>query len=113
MTFDDGILTIFTVNNAAAPGMKPVEALTEKGQYYYEYANLGVTRYYQAMQANQRVDCVVNVPGWSDIKVTDICTLEDGLRYVIGMVQPTVDENGLRIMKLSLERMGQAYEVPG
>ena len=63
------------------------------------------------MQARQRVDAVVNVPGWNDVKETDICEFEDGEQYKIGPVQPTHDEDGLKIMKLSLERLEKSYAV--
>ncbi len=113
MTFDDGILAICDVINAAPPGKKPVYALKEKAAYYYGYEKLGVTRYYQAKQADQQVECVVAVPGWEDIKTTDICVLEGGVQYKIAMVQPGKDDNGLRMTELSLERIDQSYEVPG
>lgn len=113
MTFDDGILTIYEVTNTAAPGDKPVEGLLEKSQYYFGYDVLGITRYYEALGANQQISCVVTIPGWNDVKVTDLCKLEDGAQYAIRMVQPERDENSLRVMKLSLERIDQSYEVPG
>lgn len=113
MTFDDGILTIYSVINGAAPGCKPVERLEAKERYYFGYSSLGITRYYKALEAAQQITCVVSVPGWSDIKVTDICGLEDGSQYRIRMVQPEHDEQGLRIMKLTLERVAQKYEMPG
>lgn len=112
MTYDDGILSICRVTNSAEPGNKPVMHLEEKEKYYYGYEELGVTRYYQAKNANQQVECVVRIQGWEDVKVTDICILEGGTQYQISMVQPTHDENGLRMMKLTLERVKQEYEVP-
>lgn len=113
MTFDDGILEIYKTSNAATAGSKPVTALELKDKYYFGYDELGVTRYYQAMQVNQKIDCVVSVPGWNDIKVEDICILESGQQYTVKMVQPTTDENGLRIMRLTLEGVEHDYEVPG
>lgn len=113
MTFDDGILTIYNVVNGANPGCKPAEKLEIKDRYYFGYFSLGITRYYKALEADQHISCVVCVPGWSDIKVTDICVMEDGAQNRIRMVQPEHDEQGLRIMKLTLERVDQKYEVPG
>lgn len=111
VTFDDGILKIYKTTNEAEPGNKPVVGLKYKGSYYFGYAELGITRIYTAMQAKQRVDAVVNVPGWNDIKAMDICELEDREQYRIGPVQPTYDEDGLKIMKLSLERLEKKYAV--
>lgn len=112
MTFDDGILTVWNVENTAQPGEKPVYGLTEKAQYYFGYDTLGINRYYTALQADQQISAVVIVPGWGDIKVTDVVSMEDGTQYVIQMVQAAKDENGLRIMRLSLERVKQDYELP-
>lgn len=111
MTYDDGILTICRIANGAEPGNKPVMHLEKKDKYYYGYEELGVTRFYQAKNANQQIACVVRIPGWEDVKVTDVCVLYDGTQYQIGMVQPTYDENGLRMMRLTLERVGQDYEM--
>lgn len=114
MTFDDGILTVYNVTNTAQAGDRPVMGLEEKAKYYFGYDRIGVTRYYLAMQANQEVSLVVNIPGWNDVKNTDIVIIQDPepLQYQVGMAQPELDENGLRIMKLTLERIGQKYEVP-
>lgn len=112
MTYDDGILVIYSVGNAAAPGDKPVMQLTKKSRHYYGFEELGITRYYQAKSANQQIACVVRIPGWEDIKGTDICALDDGTQYQIRMVQPTTDDTGLHMMKITLERVKQDYEVP-
>lgn len=111
MTFDDGILTIYSVENIGEPGMMPVTGLVEKEKYYYGFDTLGINRYYTALEAQQQIECVVNVPGWSNIAATDICALENGDQFRIVMRQPTADENGLRITKLSLERMNENYVI--
>ncbi len=111
MTFDDGILIIYSVENIAEPGMMPVEGLVEKEKYYYGFDTLGINRYYTAMQAKQLIESVVNIPGWGEIKATDICALDNGDQFRIAMRQPTFDENGLRITKLSLERIGDQYDI--
>ena len=107
MTFDDGILTIYKVENTAHPGQMPVEGLTEKDRYYYGFDTLGINRFYTALQAQQQIEAVVNVPGWGDIAATDICALDNGDQFRIVMRQPTLDDNGLRITKLSLERINE------
>lgn len=111
MTFDDGILTIYSVENIGDPGMMPVTGLVEKEKYYYGFDTLGINRYYTALQAQQQIESVVNIPGWGEISATDICALDDGSQFRIVMRQPTTDEDGLRITKLSLERMDEQYAV--
>lgn len=109
MTFDDGILSIYKTVNTAEVGMKPKLELELKDRHYFGFDNIGITRYYTALQANQQISSVVNIPDWGDISVLDICVLEDGQQYKIAMRQPTMDEDGLRITKLSLERVDEEY----
>ena len=111
MTFDDGILKICRAVNIGEAGMKPVIRLEEKESFYFGYDNLGINRYYTALQARQTIEAVVNIPGWSDISALDVCVMEDGRQYKLAMIQPTMDENGLRVTKLSLERLGENYAV--
>lgn len=113
MTFDDGILTIYKTDNIAKPGDKPVIGLVEKDSYYFRVDTLGITRYYTAMQAGQQVEMVVDIPDWNDIQAIDICVLEDEIQYKMAMIQRTYDEDGLKIMKLTLERMNEKYAVKG
>lgn len=110
MTFDDGILTIYKTVNIAPAGEHPQTGLVEKERFYFGYDTLGFSRYYTALQANHRIDCVVNIPGWGDIEATDICALEDGKQYRLAQIQPMLD-SGLRITKLSLERLGEEYVI--
>lgn len=111
MTFDDGILTIYAVANTAQPGQMPVEGLEEKEKYYYGFDTLGINRYYTALQAQQQIEAVVNIPGWGDIAATDVCALDNDDQFRIVMRQPTLDDNGLRITKLSLERINEKYAI--
>lgn len=111
MTFDDGILTIYSVENIGEPGMMPVTGLVKKDQYYYGFDTLGINRFYTALQAKQQIECVVNIPGWGNITALDICELENGMQYRIAMRQPSWNEDGLKITKLSLERIDEKYDI--
>lgn len=111
MTFDDGILTIYNTENIGEPGMKPEIGLVEKERFYYSFDTLGINRYYTALQAQQQIESVVNIPGWPEIAATDICALENGDQFRIVMRQPQLNDDGLRITKLSLERMEEKYAI--
>lgn len=111
MTFDDGILKICEVKNTAKPGEKPVKQLKEKESTYFGYRDLGITRYYTALKADQKIDAVVDVPDWPDIRGTDICVMENGDQFTIKMIQKTKDEDDLKITRVSLERLGENYAV--
>ncbi len=107
MTFDDGILKIYETENSAPPGFEPVERLAFLAGYYYRQETLGYGRYYTALQARQKVDMVVSVPGWEYILANHICIPEDSQQYTVQLVQKAYDENGLKITRLTLERLGR------
>ena len=111
MTFDDGMLIIYSAHNLADPGEMPITGLIEKSRHFYGYDNLGINRYYTALQAHQTIEAVVNIPDWNDITATDICALENGAQYRIVMIQPTTDEDRLKVTKLSLERVDEEYAI--
>ena len=120
MTFDDGIVGVYELTQVKIPGKMPTEGLSLKERFYFGYDVLGINRYYTALQANQQIEAVINIPGWNPIQANRhiaIIADENGLidsdtvQYRIVMVQPTTDEVGLRITKLSLERIGDKYAV--
>ena len=61
-TFDDGILTIYSVENIAEPGDMPVTGLVEKASFYFGYETVGINRFYTALQANRQIESVVHIP---------------------------------------------------
>ncbi len=120
MTFDDGIVGVYELTQVKIPGKKQTEGLSLKERFYFEYENLGINRYYTALQANQKIESVISVPGWAMIPanrhIAVIADLDGNLtsecdQFRIVMVQPTTDEDGLRITRLSLERVGDNYAV--
>ena len=110
MTFDDGILKVCGVTNTAESGDKPKYELTEKARFYFSFDVLGIQRYFTALEAKAELSHVVNIPGWNELDPRDIVVLEDDKQYRLAMVQPMKDDNGLRITKLSLERISECYE---
>ena len=112
MTFDDGIVKLYAITDQAVPGKKPIRGLTLSESFYFGFDTLGINRYYTALQANQQIAAVINIPGWNQVDTAEtIAVLEDELQYKIVMCQPMTDEDGLRITKLSLERLGDEYVV--
>lgn len=110
MTFDDGILKVCSVVNSAANGQKPVYKLSERQSFYFSYDILGINRYFTALNSKMRIDAVVNIPEWHEIDSRDVVVLEDDRQYRLTLIQPQLDIDGLRITKLSLERIDENYE---
>ena len=111
MTFDDGVVIICNVENSAQPGERPVKMLRPVQELCYAEDTLGITRYYEAIKADQLIEAVISVPAEISVNINQMAILEDGSQYQIRMVQKETDEFGLKILKLSLERNGEEYEV--
>lgn len=110
MTFDDGVIKIYSIDNIAKPGEIPAEGLVFYRSFCFSYLSLGVTRYYEALKANQNIESVICVYYDQALNTNQIAVMEDGAQYKIRMIQQDRDENGIRIMKISLERSGEQYE---
>lgn len=124
MTFDDGEVKIYQITNIAAPGAKPKEALGEYETHCFRIEAVGITRYYEALKADQMISDVISIPDWHNIRPdAQIAVMEDGSQYRIRQVQRTYDGDGMRkynpmgvsfneglkITRLSLERVGNIY----
>ena len=108
--FNDGILTVYTEENAAEPGYKPVEKLKKKIVLRYQERRLGLSRYYEAKQNQVRVERVVRAPRAGNINNQDIGITEDGRQYRIDLVQSVLDVFP-PCVDISLAKIVQEYEV--
>lgn len=108
MTFDDGTVIICDVENGAEPGKIPEKKLKYRETHCFSEQSLGIQRYYEAIKANQLIERVIAIYQ-APVSVNQMAVFEDGSQYLIRMVQPGVDENGIKIVKLSLERNGEQY----
>lgn len=98
--FDSGILKICELTNIAQPGNMPKEALRTVATAYYHEQRVGVTRAYNAMSVNQRIDMLVlcfncEIPYHATYAVT-----ENGDQYVISMKQKQGDDVLLTLTRL-------------
>ena len=89
--FGDGVVTVYSVENDAAPGLKPVEKLHFKAKLRYEEQRLGIQRFYSGRQNQVEIERVIRVPRTGKISSQDVAVTEDGHQYRIDMVQAAVD----------------------
>lgn len=82
-----GILTMYSLQNTADPGLRPREQLVEVCRAYYNELRIGVTRAYAAMSANQRIDKLVRCSKTEVPIDAEYVILEDGLQYRITLKQ--------------------------
>lgn len=110
MALDDGIIKIYSTENVAPDGSKPDIRLIIKVQHCFEFEVVGLTRFYAALQANNRIESVAKIWGDKTITSLDICVTEDGSQFKIVQVQHFIDDDGLRKTRLSLERLNDDYK---
>lgn len=108
---DSGVLKIYRLVNVAENGFKPVYNLEFVSEEFYEERTIGVTRYYAALGANERIDMVARIWENRNIGVDYIASTEQNEQYRITLVQHTTDDDGLRVSDLTLERIGNLYDV--
>ena len=111
MTFDDGILNIYDIQNLAQQGDKPRMGLVLKSTHFFGFDTVGYNRYYAALKTNEQIDGVIRI--WQDRTITNqnICVLEDNLQYKISLIQHTKDDDGVDVTKLTLTRIDEKYEI--
>lgn len=109
---NDGIVSIYCVENHGDSGDTPVEALSAvpKEKLRYRQRTVGVKRHYEALQAKERVDLLIRVPFRPGVSAQDVAipTL-DGRQYLITLIQ-RIEGSTPPVMDLTLRRMEHEYE---
>lgn len=110
-TFNDGILTVYSVGNIASAGNKPKNGLTAKiNNLRYEERVVGMSRYYLAAQAQVKVNHMLRVPRINSVSTQDIVIPTDGKQYKIVQIQ-YIQGVEPACMDLSLERVTADYDI--
>jgi hypothetical protein len=108
-TYNDGLVKVYAVSNAAASGNMPVEKLTLKRTLRYEERTVGITRHYAAMQNNAKVAHLLRCPKLRDVSTQDVAIPNDGGQYKITFIQYPKDAP--ESMDLTLEAVKQKYDI--
>lgn len=112
MMLADGTLRIYALENTAAPGEMPREMLVETipEDLYYSDRVIGVTRLYAAKGANQQISKLVRI--WDvPVEIGNYAVLDGQDQYRIDVIQPAKDDEGLKVVDLTLVREENHYEV--
>ena len=116
MMLDMGIATIMRRTDNSGTGNRPAAHTEVIYRSPYAERTVGMSRYYTAKQANDRVDLLIRILRPDDRKTVihadDRCELSsDGMRYRITQAQYIRDEDaGQECIDLSLERIGEDHE---
>lgn len=110
-TFNDGVLTVYSVGNIASAGNKPKSSLILKlGGLRYEERVVGMSRFWSAMQAQAKVSQMLRVPRINTVSTQDVVIPVDGKQYKIVQIQYIQDVEPA-CMDLSLERVTADYDI--
>ena len=110
--FDDGIVTIYALTDAGAPGYRPVPQPSLKVTLRYEEQRLGIQRYYQGRQNQVEIERVIRTPRAGHVSSQDIAVTEDGQQYRVDLVQ-SVDNVWPASQDLTLAKIEQQYDLDG
>ncbi len=110
-TFNDGIVSIYKVQDISEPGNTPINSLLIKhAGLRYEERTVGMGRFWTAAQNNVKIDMIIRVPRLRDVSTQDVAILNiDNKQYEIKQVQYPPDIQPA-VMDLSLERLEADYE---
>lgn len=107
--YNDGIVKIYTVTDAAKPGYQVKPQLKQKYSLAFEERALGINRLYLSRQNNAEIKRVIRVQR-VNISSQDVAITHDGIQYRVDTVQavqgvypPSLD--------LSLKAIEQNFEV--
>ena len=105
MLLDGGILTLYRQENTAGPGEMPSYRWKAWWQSYCGDKAVGVNRYYIAKAQDDQIDRLVEVHRNRDISPAADRAGIGGRYYRIVQAQHVLDEDGLPMTDLSLERV--------
>ena len=108
---DDGVCRIYTVTDAAENGEMPNPTLHEYGDYEWAFEDrmISYSRQYAAMGVDQQIDRIIRI--WrTPVRIGDVVVIGDE-QYRIDNVQPTLDDDSLKVVDLTLRRLEANYDI--
>jgi len=108
---DSGTCRIYTVTDAAENGEMPNPTLHEYGDYEWAFEDrmISYSRQYAAMGVDQQIDRIIRI--WrTPVRIGDVVVIGDE-QYRIDNVQPTLDDDSLQVVDLTLRRLEENYDV--
>lgn len=105
MIYDRGPLVIYARDGAPADCR-----LRRFSAHYYARLEVYHNRFWESVQAGDRVDELVQVPDGAELHADLYAQLEGGILYRVNQAQQTEDDNGLSCCRLSLHREELNYE---
>lgn len=110
MIFDAGTVTVCRLENKAEKGEMPKERLIPLVSHDFGERAVGYGRQYAAKGVNEQVDMLIRF--WQDRSIRiGMYAVIGGEQYRIDNVQHLLDDDGLKVTDLTLERLEGLYDV--
>lgn len=110
MTFDDGFVEIYRLENIATPGDMPAERLVKYTDCFFGERVVGYGRQYAAKGVDEQIDMLIRV--WQDRRIrTGMIAVIEEEQFRIDNVQHMLDEDGLKVSDLTLARLEDFYDI--
>ena len=90
-TFNDGVLTVYSVDVGVVPDYETLKGLTKKSVLHYSERRMGVQRYYAGIQAQTKIDKVLRCQDAGLVEPHDVVITESGKHYLVQLVQSCYD----------------------
>lgn len=108
---EQGLLTIYSLENVAPKGLKPSMKLVEVAQAYYSERQVGVTRMYAALGANHRIDALLRCYN-TEIENGMVVIPEDGNQYQVDAIQKVIGKDAIDITLIKVDSLYEIYTEP-
>lgn len=109
MMDEQGILTIYSLENIAPKGLKPSQKLVEKATAYYSERQVGVTRMYAALGANRRIDSLLRCYNTEIIVEGMVVIPQDGKQYQVDAIQKVIGKDAVDLTLMRVEKLYEIY----
>lgn len=110
---DGGQVTFCNLTNAASEGLMPSMRLVPVKTAYFEERAVGYGRFYTAKGVNEQIDLLIRVWRDASVRIGMYAVIEmsenDG-QYRITNVQQLLDDDGLKVTDITLQRMDDLYD---
>lgn len=115
ISFNDGIADIYTVQNAAEPGDRPVDKLMNRRSVRFAFRTVGAVRFYIAKQVDVQIDRTILIPKGVHVSPQDVVIIpteqvDAGAQYDVMQVQPKTDTKPHTVL-LTLRRRAESYDI--
>ena len=110
-SYNDGVVTIYSVEDAARPGYQPKPKLTKRVSLRYEEQRLGIQRYDSGRQNQVDIERVIRTQRVGNVNNQNVAITEDGRQYRVDLVQSVMDV-WPESVDITLAKIEQEFEVP-